>query len=162
MPKVAWGQKIAVELSCEGAASIEVQHFDLAIAKQHGAKATIEIDTTELGMGRVELRRGRDERRHAPGATIKCEITDPYAARDQRARRCAEGPESGSGGRSCSGHGADTFSALTGSRRRALRRAKSSSSRVCSSGAAPICISSSFAPTCRDDRDPWGSLVLSG
>lgn len=78
-PKVAWGQKIAVELSCEGAASIEVQHFDRAIAKQNGAKATIEIDTTELGMGRVELRPVgvMSDGTRVLGAAIKCEITDP-------------------------------------------------------------------------------------
>jgi hypothetical protein len=82
-PKAAWGQKIAIELSCEGATSIEVLHFDRAIAKQNGAKATIEIDTTGLGMGRVELRPVgvMSDGTRVRGAAIRCEITDPVTRR---------------------------------------------------------------------------------
>lgn len=78
-PKVAWGQKIAMELACEGAASIEVLHFDQAVAKQNGANATIEIDSGALGMGRVELRPVgvMSDGTRVQGPTIKVEIADP-------------------------------------------------------------------------------------
>lgn len=79
VPKVAWGQMIAMELACEGAASIQVLHFDRAVAKQNGAKATIEIDSSALGMGRVELRPVgvMSDGTRVQGQAIKVEITDP-------------------------------------------------------------------------------------
>ncbi len=77
--RVAWGQKITMELACESAASIEVLHFGHAVAKQSGAQASIEIDSGALGMGRVELRPEgvMSDGTRVQGPTIKIEITDP-------------------------------------------------------------------------------------
>ena len=80
--RVAWGKPLSIELSSQGAAGLELTHLGRTVGTCLGERGMIEIDTTILGTGRVQLRpvarfSGTNPKERAFGPEIELDIEPP-------------------------------------------------------------------------------------